>query len=269
MREKIRKVIRSIPILRYLSDIRITIAEYYQLHKDKKQKFAVYEQEWQEFLALSATENDHRFSLQLKDRQPKLDDKTSDMGFDSHYVYHVAWATRIVKQINPALHIDISSYIFFPAMLSAFVPTKFYDYRPANIFLDNLESEAADLVNLPFKTDSIQSLSCMHVIEHIGLGRYGDALNPTGDKKAMQELARVLAPQGDLLFVTPVGQARVMFNAHRVYSFEQIIQGFTGLKLVQYALIPDDASKGMVYGASAELTNQQEYACGCFWFKKL
>jgi SAM-dependent methyltransferase len=252
-----------------LSDTRLTIQEYYQIHIDKQQKLKEYEQEWQQFIELSEVAKDSRFDLHKKHRQAQLYDKTADMGFDAHYLYHLAWALRIVKQINPSQHIDISSYIFFPALLSAFIPTKFYDYRPANVILDNLVSEAADLAALPFADNSIASLSCMHVVEHIGLGRYGDAINPIGDKTAMKELARVLAPEGNLLFVTPVGQSRVMFNAHRVYGYEQIIEGFAGLQLIQYGLIPDDAKDGIIYGASAELTNQQAYGCGCFWFKKV
>ncbi|NDC42314.1 MAG: DUF268 domain-containing protein, partial [Chitinophagia bacterium] len=56
---------------------------------------------------------------------------------------------------------------------------------------------------LPFESDSIPSLSCMHTIEHVGLGRYGDQLDPQGDLKAIAELKRVVQPGGDLLFVTP------------------------------------------------------------------
>ncbi len=269
LREKLRKIIRSFPFLRWLSDTRMVIHDYYKIHINKQQKIKEYEQEWQAFVTLAADLKDNRFDLDKRHRQAQLYDKTADMGFDAHYLYHLAWALRIVKQINPPQHIDISSYIFFPALLSAFIPTKFYDYRPANVVLDNLIAEAADLTALPFQDNSIHSLSCMHVVEHIGLGRYGDSINPVGDKTAMKELVRVLAPEGNLLFVTPVGQARVMFNAHRVYSYEQIIEGFAGLQLVQYGLIPDDAKDGIIYQASAELTKQQAYGCGCFWFKKV
>ena len=78
-----------------------------------------------------------------------------------------------------------------------------------------------DICALPFADGSIQSLSCMHVVEHVGLGRYGDPLDPMEIEWQCSELQRVLAPGGDLLFVVPVGKPRIMYNAHRIYSYDR------------------------------------------------
>jgi hypothetical protein len=213
-----------------------------------------------------------RFLLNWGDRYPCLWDKTSITFFDNHYIYHTAWAARTLAKIKPALHIDISSSLYFCSIVSAFIPVKFYDYRPANLCLNNLSVGSADLLCLPFENASINSLSCMHVIEHIGLGRYGDPLDPDGDLKAICELVRVLSPGGNLLFVVPVGGvSKVMFNAHRIYSYEQVVKKFHDLELelVEFALIPDKPEiSGLILNASIELINQCNYACGCFWFRK-
>jgi len=154
-------------------------------------------------------------------------------------------------------------------MLSAFVPVKFYDYRRADLRLSNLSSESADLMALPFADSSVDSLSCMHVVEHIGLGRYGDSLDPDGDLKAISELKRVVAPKGTLLFVVPIGKPKVMFNAHRIYSYEQVTTYFSGLELKEFALIPDDPGEGgLIYDATKEQADKQTYGCGCFWLRK-
>lgn len=215
--------------------------------------------------------NTHRFPVLWKDRYPCLNDKTGATYFDRHYVYHPAWAARVLAQTRPEFHVDISSTLYFCSLVSAFIPVKFYDYRPADLRLSNLISEAADLLALPFADGSIKSLSCMHVVEHVGLGRYGDPLDPDGDLKAIAELKRVLAIDGSLLFVVPIGGTpRIMFNAHRIYTHAQVTEYFSDLELVEFALIPDEPKDGgLVRCASKTLADAQKYGCGCFWFRKV
>jgi hypothetical protein len=217
--------------------------------------------------ALSRTAG-NRFEIRWKDRYPCLDDNTATTGFDRHYIYHPAWAARILADQKPACHVDIGSTLHFATLVSAFVPTRFFDYRPANLELSNLTAKAADLLTLPFADDSIPSLSCMHVVEHVGLGRYGDALDPEGDLKAIAELKRVLAPGGMLLFVIPVGKPKIMFNAHRIYSYRQVTDLFSPLVLEEFALIPDNPEEGgLVRNATGNMADSQTYACGCFLFR--
>lgn len=218
--------------------------------------------EWRQF----KKNHDNRFSLHAADLYPCLQDKITTTPFDQHYIYHPAWAARILAKTRPEMHVDISSILCFSTLVSAFIPVQFYDYRPADIKLSRFESGFADLKKLPFENNSISSLSCMHTLEHIGLGRYGDELDPAGDLKAIEELKRVLMPGGNLLIVTPVGKPRIAFNAHRIYSYEQILQYFSPLHLHEFSLIPD--AGGFREAADPALVKDQYYACGCFWFKK-
>lgn len=220
-------------------------------------------------LKKSAAHTATRFSMSWKDNYFQLFDRTSHTPFDPHYVYHPAWAARILATTKPEKHVDIASILSFPTIVSAFLPVEYYDYRPADLRLKNLESKEGNLHHLPFADDSIASLSCMHTIEHVGLGRYGDPIDYDGDIKAIKELVRVLAPGGTLLFVTPVGQPRIQFNAHRIYSYEQVIEAFAGLTLTEFSLVPDDYKKhGLLLHADPALVAQQSYGCGCFWFVK-
>ena len=210
--------------------------------------------------------NDNRLEVPFSEIYPCLKDKISTTPFDRHYIYHPAWAARILAKTRPEYHVDFSSILSFGTVLSAFIPVKFYDYRPAGITLSNYDSQFADLKALAFGNESLPSISCMHTIEHIGLGRYGDELDPRGDIKAINELKRVAKKGADILFVTPIGTPKIQFNGQRVYSREQIVDYFHGCELIEFTLIPDSGSP--IINPDPGEINRQNYACGCFWFKK-
>ena len=210
--------------------------------------------------------NNPRFPVRWYDLYPVVDENTQETLFDPHYIYFPAWAARIIARNHPDVHVDISSTLSFCSLLSAFIPVLFFDYRPAHLELSGLVSGHADLQNLPFESNSISSLSCMHVIEHIGLGRYGDQLDPEGDLKAIAELKRVIKPEGSLFLVTPVGKPRIQFNAHRIYTYEQIADQFAGFEIRQFAMINDNGKFSIA--SAPQLANQQRYGCGCWWFVK-
>lgn len=220
--------------------------------------------EMQQEYAMFMSQSDDRFEISYDSRSLK----ELTQVFDKHYICHTAWAARVLAEIRPVKHVDIASSVFFNAMVSAFIPIDYYDYRCWRLGLDNLKTEFEDVRKLSFEDNSIPSLSCMHVIEHIGLGRYGEDLDPEGDLKAIAELKRVLAPGGDLLFVVPVGKPQVIFNLHRIYGYDQIVSYFAGLKLVEFALIPDKTPGDLIRNACGELADRQEFGCGCFWFRK-
>lgn len=211
-----------------------------------------------------------RFPVNKSDFFLCLFDKVSTTPLEPHYTYHPAWAARVVARVMPKKHIDIASALKFSTIVSAFVPVEFYDYRPAQLHLSNLESKFGDLQALPFTDNSVESLSCMHTVEHVGLGRYGDPIDYDGDIKACTELARVLAVGGTLIFVTPVGIPKIEYNAHRIYGYEQVLALFPSLKLTEFSLVPDDykAADGIIINADPALVPKQQYACGCFVFTK-
>lgn len=239
-------------------------ASYLKKKMNTLRSYILYQKEFKLFKATHGK----RFSVEDKDKFPCLNDKNTTTSFDKHYTYHTAWAARKLKEISPKEHIDISSLTYFSTLVSAFIPIKFYDYRPAKIELDNFSCGHADITQLPFENNAVSSLSCMHVVEHIGLGRYGDPLDVDGDLKAIEELKRVISIGGYLLFVVPIGKARIMFNAHRIYSYDQIILYFKNFELIEFTLIPDQSDEGLIVNATKEQSDIQSYACGCFMLRK-
>jgi SAM-dependent methyltransferase len=200
------------------------------------------------------------------DTWPQVHDRTGTTAFDAHYYYANGWAARRILARPPGRHVDVGSLAVFANLLSAVVPVIFVDYRPLQARLSGLHCVGASLLRLPFADRSLASVSCLHVAEHVGLGRYGDPLNPRGTLLAADELARVLAPGGVLYLAVPVGRPRLCFNGCRIHSANSIRKYFAELQLIEYSGVDD-------WGQFRERVDLEEfaqcdYACGMFFFQK-
>lgn len=200
------------------------------------------------------------------DTLPCLHNKTSTTRFDKHYFYQDIWALKRIRESKPDYHVDVGSKIYFVGFLTVFTKVTFIDIRPLITNLENFESKKGSILSLPYENNSVRSLSCLHVAEHIGLGRYGDPLDPKGTKKAARELSRVLALGGNLFFSVPIGKPRVCFNAHRIHSTQQIFGYFSDLKLVELSGVDDEGN--FVRNIKRTILDSCSYGCGFFWFTK-
>lgn len=205
--------------------------------------------------------------LRFEDVYPCIFDRTPTTPYDPHYFHQSVWAVERIIARQPAEHVDIGSEVNFVGMLSVSVPVVFVDIRPLAVELPRLQSLAGDLLSgLPFLDSSIASLSCLHVAEHIGLGRYGDRLDVDGTRRACAELARILASGGRLFFSVPVGRSRVCFNAHRIHTPMQILDYFPTLRLEEFSVVGDDHR--LVRDANLRDAATLEYGCGLFVLAK-
>jgi hypothetical protein len=210
----------------------------------------------------------HAESLRLEDGHPCLFDNAETTPYDPHYFYQAVWASRLLARSGVRAHVDLGSDVRFIGPLTAIIPmVTFIDVRPVKARTSGLHCIAASAAQLPFPDRSIPSLSCLHVAEHIGLGRYGDALDPTGTRRACAEMARVLAPHGDLFLSLPVGRPRVCFNAHRIHTPRQIMSYLGTLDLVEFSVVDDHGQ----FHEKADLDEMEHanYACGLFWLKSV
>ncbi len=204
--------------------------------------------------------------VKLEDLYPCFGDRTPATSFDAHYLYQAVWAASRIVAAAPSHHLDIGSDIRFVSPLTAHCAVTFVDIRPLEIDLPRFTSVPGSITQLPIESRSQISVSCLHVAEHIGLGRYGDDIDPKGTVKACLELQRVLAPEGLLYFSAPAGRERTCFNAHRVLAASSVPSLFPELQLVEFSLVDDAGS----YRVSAELSyaNGLEFGCGLFVFER-
>lgn len=197
---------------------------------------------------------------QLLDRDP------ASHVFDAHYVYMTRWALELLLQAKPGQHVDVGSLIEFVAVASLITPVEYVDIRAPQGSFPRVEFREGDITKLPYSTASITSLSCLHVVEHVGLGRYGDNLDVLGTVSALGELARVLAVNGRLYVALPIGKEVTYFNAHRVTDPRSVESFLPGLSLISFSAVGDD---GVYYpNASPGSFVDHRYACGLYVFTK-
>lgn len=202
----------------------------------------------------------------MLDLQPCLCDWSFHTPFDAHYFYQGAWLARRIGPAKVARHVDVGSSVLTMSVLSAQKAITFVDYRPLRATLPGLNSIAGNILNLPFADDSVESLSSLHVIEHIGLGRYGDPIDPQGSVKAALELQRIVRSGGKLFLSLPIGRERICFNAHRVHAPASVLAMFSQMRLAEFSYV-DDA--GNYHEAQPiEVADHLEYGCGMFHFEK-
>jgi tetratricopeptide (TPR) repeat protein len=78
----------------------------------------------------------------------------------------------------------------------------------------------------------------INVIEHAGLGMYGEEIDPNGDLALMSCLKRMVNPHGKLLLSVPVGLDHLMFNLTRIYGqirLPLVLEGWDVLKTAGYS----------------------------------
>ena len=213
---------------------------------------------------LKKTQHDNEFIISPD--YPCLADNTNTSGEFGRYVYQDSWAFKHVLSKKPKKLVDIASSTYFVAFAAQITSIESVDIRLLHTSMKTIKSKIGDVTSLPYKNNSVEALSSLSVIEHIGLGRYGDKVDYDGMQKAINEIKRVVAFNGMILVAFPVGKInKVIFNAHRICTPEKVYMMFKGLKLIdeKYAL------SNKIIGKKEYDKINRPYSYGCFYFTKL
>ncbi|MCG5053721.1 MAG: DUF268 domain-containing protein [Myxococcales bacterium] len=210
-----------------------------------------------------------QFPLRFDQLYPILSDFYEAAGATrGHYFMQDLWVARQIYKARPAEHVDIGSRIDgFIAHVLSFMPLTMIDIRPLPVRIEGLNFVQAESATIAehFPNGAL-SVSSLHAVEHFGLGRYGDPVDPEGWRKGVETLKGLVAPGGTLYFSAPVGRERVEFNAHRVFSPDTILAAFAPLQLAAFAAIGDDGE--FSEGGDPRALREAAYACGIFVFKR-
>lgn len=203
-----------------------------------------------------------QFSLTGDRITPCLSDRTRATPVEPVYFLQDTWFARKIAEACPERHVDVGSSAKSLALIAQFVPVTFVDIRSVDLVVPGFTFLTGSILDLPFADASIRSLSSICVIEHIGLGRYGDPFDAYGSEKAARELGRVLARGGRLYLTVPVdGSCRIYFNAHRAFTREYVLTLFHGLNLLE---------ERYIYGCEMvpEYRAERGFGTGLFAFEK-
>jgi len=258
MKTSFKIKLKQIPLLKYL----VIILRVFKISPNfliRVKNLYTFLSDYKQYRQINTNKS---FSLNTTDLFPRIYDKTTITGVDPIYFLQGTWCAKKVFENKPTQHFDIGSQALMVGIISQFTPTTMVDIRPLSVELKNLSFVKGDITALPFENNSINSLSSICVIEHIGLGRYGDPLDAFGTEKASKELIRVLAKDGSLFISVPIdSESKIYFNAHRSFSRAHILNIFKNLKLIE---------EKYIYGN--ELVDQYDssrgFGTGLYYFKK-
>ena len=153
--------------------------------------------------------------------QPCLTDWYEQSGKTrGEYFWQDLYVARKIFEMSPERHVDVGSRVDgFVAHVASYREIEVLDIRYNTSNIPGVIFRVVDLMDAgTIESDYCDSISCLHALEHFGLGRYGDNVNVNGWRLGIQNLARMLRPDGVLYLAVPSGQPHVYFNAHRVFS---------------------------------------------------
>ena len=220
-----------------------------------------------------------RFRLRYKgliDISPCLHDRYEEAGnSESEYLWQDLLVARKIFTANPQKHVDIGSRLDgFICHIASFREIEVFDVRPVNTKIPGVTFRQVDFMKpLDGMSGYCDSLSCLHALEHFGLGRYGDQLDPTGCEKGMQNIAKILRSGGVLYLSVPVGIEKVKFNAHWIFDPRKLVRlaKSVGMQLSEFSAMRDRRILAGSYDHPQEAiaeASRYPYSLGIFTFVK-
>jgi hypothetical protein len=191
-----------------------------------------------------------------------------------HYFHQDLLVANLINQANPIRHIDIGSRIDgFVAHVAAFREIEVLDIRHLEPSIhSNIKFSMLDLMSDISESDITDSLSCLHAIEHFGLGRYGDPINPNGHLIGLENMVKLLKKNGTLYISFPITSSatKVYFNAHRVLNYQEILSwsGSENLVLKNFDVVDDQGDLFLNQDIN-NLRHKMIYGCGIYTLVKL
>ena len=199
-----------------------------------------YKKDYKKFIELNGDDT----TFPIRANKPCLDDKDKKAG-NTHQLYFMQdlYVAQKIFKNKPVKHVDIGSRVDgFVAHVASFREIELMDIRDLDSAIPNVRFKKADLTdNSSLPLEYCDSISSLHAIEHFGLGRYGDNIDPNGHKKGLASITKILKTGGTFYFSVPMGKQRIEFNAHRVFCMPYLLEWVKkDYDIISFAYISDN-----------------------------
>jgi SAM-dependent methyltransferase len=232
---------------------------------------------FRDFSALKAQRSAAAREFPFGSIYPCIEDRFRESGTtNGHYFHQDLLAARRIHLNNPKTHVDVGSSLEgFVAHVASFRPIEVFDIRPLSVSIPNIRFIQADMMTpIPDSLiDYCDSLSCLHALEHFGLGRYGDPVHYDGYLLGLNNFYRILKKGGKIYISVPIGPQRIEFNAHRVFSVAYLLECFEGkFRIDRFSFIDDQwqlHENAPIVQSNVMNNYGCIYGCGIFEMTKL
>ena len=248
-----------------------TIKNQYTHIIKKKEYMKLFKKDMKQYQLLNKNKN---FLIEKKYLYPCIYDKAENAGFLGPYFWQDLWASTLITEDNPEIHYDIGSRVdgFIAHLACQKKKIVLIDIRPLESKIDGVDFIQSDATNLEnIENENIESLSALCSLEHFGLGRYGDPVDPNACFKAFKSIQRVMKSGGKIYISVPIGIEHLEFNAHRVFYPSTIVESFNELELQEFSVI-NEYCKEIEYNVDIHKYDNElgegGLKFGLFYFKK-
>lgn len=221
---------------------------------------------WRDYRRLKRQNRETGAQQRIRFSIPCLQDRSQTSGnIGGHYFYQDLLVARRIHARQPVRHVDVASRVDgFVAHVAAFRTIEVFDIRPLQVSIPAIVFRQHDLSNpQPEFRDYCDSLSCLHALEHFGLGRYGDPVDIQGHVHGFAALTDILKTGGTLYLGVPIGPERIDFNANRVFAIATIL-ALAGphFQVEDFSFVDDAGALHEHVPLTPEAVNTQ---CGCYY----
>lgn len=189
-----------------------------------------------------------------------------------HYFHQDLLVAQKIFNKKPKKHLDIGSRMDgFVTHVASYRKLDVMDIRRVESNIKNVNFVQGDLTLIGKGFEKYDSISCLHTLEHIGLGRYGDMVNPKAHLLAIKNLKKMLLKNGTLYVSMPISRKeRTEFNAHRIFKIKTILEFFKDLRLISFHYVDDAGNLHEEDISNIDLKSDYNlnFGCGIFEFKK-